>query len=113
MLSGFNTNIRHRDVLFHVQTEDSGVRNPHIITHLYHHGTILASQKSQYTHLLDSAELEAEVKGLMEVQHKSMLKKLRAGGFDSVIDDGSSLRIAPIVDIVVSPRNGRAPDAIS
>ena len=87
MLSGFNTNIRHRDVLFHVQTEDSGVRNPHIITHLYHHGTILASQKSQYAHLMDSAELEVEVKGLMEVQHKSMLKKLRAGGFDSVIDE--------------------------
>jgi hypothetical protein len=87
MLSGFNTNIRHRDVLFHAQTEDSGVRNPHIITHLYHHGTILASQKSQYSHLLDSAELEAEVKSLMEAQHKSMLKKLRAGGFDSVIDE--------------------------
>jgi hypothetical protein len=87
MLSGFNTNIRHRNVLFHVQTEDSGVRNPHIITHLYHHGTILASQKSQYSELLDSAQLEAEVKRLMEAQHKSMLKKLRAGGFDAVIDE--------------------------
>ena len=86
MLSGFNTNIRHRSVLFHVQTEDSGVRNPHIITHLYHHGTILSSEKSKYDDVLDSLDLEGEVKKRMEAQHKSMLKRLRAGAFDSVID---------------------------
>jgi hypothetical protein len=33
--------------------------------------------------------------------------------FSSVIEDGSSLRIELIVDIVVSPRKGRVPDAIS
>jgi hypothetical protein len=86
MLSGFNTNIRHRGVLFHVQTEDSGVRNPHIITHLYHHGTILSSEKSKYDDVLDSLDLEGEVKKRMEAQHKSMLKRLRAGAFDGLID---------------------------
>ena len=86
MLSGFNTNIRHRGVLFHVQTEDSGVRNPHIITHLYHHGTILSSEKSKYDDVLDALNLEDEVKKRMEAQHKSMLKRLRAGDFDGVID---------------------------
>ena len=44
MLSGFNTNIRHRGVLFHVQSEDSGRDPPHIITHLFHGGNILFSQ---------------------------------------------------------------------
>ena len=87
MLSGFNTNIRHRGVLFHVQTEDSGVRNPHIITHLYHHGTILSSKKSKYADLLDALDLEGEVKKRMEAQHKAMLKRLRAGAFDELIDE--------------------------
>ena len=87
MLSGFNTNIRHRGVLFHVQTEDSGVRNPHIITHLDHHGTILSSEKSKYADVLDSLDLEGEVKKRMEAQHKSMLKRLRAGAFDALIDE--------------------------
>lgn len=87
MLSGYNTNVKHRGVLFHVQTEDSGVRNPHVITHLYHHGTILASEKSEYRHLLEDDELERAVKSQMEGQHKEMLKRLRRGVFDDLIDE--------------------------
>jgi hypothetical protein len=85
MLSGFNTNIRHRGVLFHVQTEDSGVRAPHIITHLYYGGTILASEKSGYAEMLDADDLEAQVKSRMEAQHKAMLKRLRAKDYDENI----------------------------
>ena len=87
MLSGFNTNIRHRGVLFHVQTEDSGRRNPRIITHLYHRGTILASEKRDYSDKLGAADLEAEVKGLMEGQHRAMLARLKQGEFDARIDE--------------------------
>ena len=54
MLSGFNTNFRHRGVLFHVQTEDSGRANPHVITHLFHGGNILASEKGTYSDKLGS-----------------------------------------------------------
>jgi hypothetical protein len=87
MLSGFNTNFRYRGVLFHVQTEDSGRENPHVITHLFHGGNIMTSVKGAYgekLHLDDDA-LEIEVKALMEGQHKSMLKRLSKGGFDDVI----------------------------
>jgi len=86
MLSGFNTNIRHRGVLFHVQTEDSGRANPHVITHLFHGGNIMASEKRKYTDLLGAADLEAEVRALMEGQHKAMLKRLRRGDYDEVIE---------------------------
>jgi hypothetical protein len=85
MLSGYNTNVKHRGVLFHVQTEDSGVRNPHVITHLYHQGTILASEKSEYRHLLEDSDREGAVKAQMEGQHKEMLKRLRRGVFDELI----------------------------
>ncbi len=85
MLSGFNTNYRYRGVLFHVQTEDSGVANPHVITHLFHGGNILASEKLDYTKKLDSDDLEGVVRELMESQHKAMLKRLKRGGFDAVI----------------------------
>ena len=46
MQSGFNTNFRYQGVLFHAQSEDSGRGHPHIITHLYHGGTILVSEKT-------------------------------------------------------------------
>jgi predicted Zn-dependent protease len=35
---GFNNNIKFRDQVFHVQTEDSGLDQPHIITHLFADG---------------------------------------------------------------------------
>lgn len=86
MLSGFNTNFRHRGVLFHVQTEDSGRTNPHVITHLFHGGNILASEKRTYEDRLESDDLETDVRELMEGQHKAMLKRLNKGEFDSVIE---------------------------
>ena len=85
MLGGFNTNIRHRGVLFHVQSEDSGREHPHIITHLFHGGNIMFSEKSSYLEHVDDPECELRVKELMEGQHKTVLKRLRAGDFDETI----------------------------
>ena len=31
---GYNHNVRYRGLIFHVQTEDSGLMNPHLFTHL-------------------------------------------------------------------------------
>ena len=85
MLPGFNTNIRHRCVLFHVQSEDSGRDHPHIITHVYYGGTIISSEKSSYADRVDAPDLPSVVRQLMEAQHKAVLKRLRARGFDAVI----------------------------
>jgi len=85
MLSGFNTNFRYRGVLFHVQTEDSGHGNPHVITHLFHGGNIMASHKQDYSSLLGADDIEDGVRKLMEGQHKAMLKQLSRGEHDDVI----------------------------
>ena len=85
MLSGFNTNYRYRGVLFHVQTEDSGVSNPHVITHLFHGGNILASEKLDYSEKLDGEDLEGAVRELMESLHKAMLAGLQRGLHDATI----------------------------
>ncbi len=85
MLSGFNTNFRHRGVLFHVQTEDSGTDKPHILTHLFKGGDILASQKGEYSDKLGTENLDAEVRELMECQHKAMLRALVHGEHDKLI----------------------------
>src|SRR5882724_11426117 len=37
---GYNHNVRYRGLVFHVQTEDSGVASPHLFTHLFHTGVI-------------------------------------------------------------------------
>jgi hypothetical protein len=85
MITGANTNVRHRGVVYHVQTEDSGRANPRIISHLYHGGTILASVKTDYGDRIDHEDLEAVVRGLIETQHQEMLDRLKRGGFDAAI----------------------------
>jgi hypothetical protein len=85
MITGFNTNIRYGGRVYHVQTEDSGRNNPRVISHLYHSGTILASEKREYGDLLGSEELTGAVRRLMEGQHRSMLERLRRGEFDDLI----------------------------
>jgi len=108
MLSGFNTNVRHKGVLFHVQTEDSGRAKPHVITHLFHGGNILASEKQSYAHLLedDGEPLEPQVKRLMDEQHGAMLEKLRSGGHDDVIRERLGLASggAAPADVTEPPR---------
>ena len=87
MLSGFNTNFRYRGVLFHVQTEDSGLDNPHVITHLFHGGNILASEKRDYSDLLGQSNIEELIRKLMESQHKTMLKRLSRGEHDAILSE--------------------------
>jgi len=83
-LLGYNTNVRHAGKLFHIQTEDSGVGHPHIITHLFTKGTILATKKTSYSHLLEDPELEIGIRRMMKDQHKAMFIELRDGVHDPV-----------------------------
>ncbi len=108
MLSGFNTNVQHRGLLLHVQTEDSGRKHPHIITHLFHGGTILASEKSSYADHLASADLAAEVRKLMESQHRAMLERLRSGQLDARLEERLGGE-APATDANAVTAAGEAP----
>jgi hypothetical protein len=81
-VSGFNHNITHKQRIFHVQTEDSGVSNPTIVTLLYVGGNILAQKKTSYAELLDSPNVAELVRQRMEEQHKEMLRSVVAGKYD-------------------------------
>ena len=82
-LVGYNTNVRHKGKLYHIQTEDSGVKRPHIITQLFADGgRILASEKTGYREHLDADNLAAIVKKLMQEQHKRVFIALRDGVYD-------------------------------
>jgi hypothetical protein len=80
-LLGYNHNVKYGGHIFHVQTEDSGPGNPHIFTHLFFEGSILASKRGQY----DPGLLEDEVRALMQAQHKAILKELKQKSYDQRI----------------------------
>ncbi len=85
MVVGFNHNFSYKGQVYHVQTEDSGVRNPHIITLLYRGGTILSSKKTSYADIIKVDNLEVVVEELMKSQHREMLRLLKNGDLDELL----------------------------
>ena len=95
-LVGYNTNVRHKGKLYHIQTEDSGVKRPHVITQLFADGgRILASEKTSYDAHLEADNLADIVKQLMQEQHKRVFTALRDGAYD---EGGSNQEAADAID---------------
>lgn len=86
MITGFNTDIRHNDKVYHVQTEDKGVANPYIESLVYVGGEILASKKTSYAEQLKSGIDDKWIGGLMEQQHRTMIAAIKRGRFDAPAD---------------------------
>jgi hypothetical protein len=84
-LLGYNHNLKYKGRVYHIQTEDSGESNPHIFTHLFFSGTIIATRKSEYGQLLEIPHYEEKVRQMMQVQHKDVMKSLIKGLFDEKI----------------------------
>ncbi len=85
MVVGFNHNFRYKGTVYHVQTEDGGIKFPSIITHLFIGGTILKTAKTSYADIIKSDRLEQVVEELMKEQHRDMLRRLRMGEFDPIL----------------------------
>ncbi len=81
-IAGYNHNVRYRGLIFHVQTEDSGLQSPHLFTHMFYGGVIISTRKLVY----DAGSAEDAIKGLMQSQHKVVLRDLKKGLFDDKID---------------------------
>ena len=86
-LLGYNNNVRHKNRVFHIQTEDSGIKHPHIITHVFMDGgRILKSVKTSYAEHVGQDKLGDVVRQMMKEQHKAMFRALRDGELDSIVD---------------------------
>ncbi|GAB4388888.1 MAG: hypothetical protein Kow0025_10880 [Thermodesulfovibrionales bacterium] len=79
MFPGFNTNVPYKGRTFHVQTEDSGPRNPVIVTLLYSLGAIVASRKTSYSHLMEDPDWRLKVPEIMRSQHREFIRDLLSG----------------------------------
>jgi hypothetical protein len=87
-LLGFNNNVRHKGRVFHIQTEDSGIRHPHIITHLFADGgRILKTTKTSYAEHVGENGISETVRAMMKEQHKAMFIALRDGQLDHLLGD--------------------------
>jgi hypothetical protein len=86
-LPGFNNNVRHKGRLFHIQTEDSGIKYQRVVTHLFADGgRIVKTTRTDYSKYVGTADMADVVRSLMKKQHKGMFLALRHGKFDELVE---------------------------
>jgi hypothetical protein len=112
-LLGYNNNVRHKGKVFHIQTEDSGVKYGHIITHLFMDGgRIVKSVKTSYGEYLGNERMADVVREMMKQQHKAMFIALRDGKFDATSEGRSDASQSTRAVVAESPAR-TAPEARS
>ena len=86
MITGFNTDIKHNEKVYHIQTEDKGLSNPYIESLVYVGGEILASKKTSYAEQAKTGVDEKWIGSLMEQQHRTMIAAIKRGRVDAPAD---------------------------
>ena len=84
MLTGYNTDVPHEGVVYHVQTEDKGLETPIILSLVYVGGAILASKRAPYDDLIAAGFDEAVLAERIQRQHKLICAALHAGRLEDL-----------------------------
>src|SRR5258708_6565338 len=79
MITGYNTDIEHDGVTYHVQTEDKGLETPLVLSLVYAGGAILASKRSSYHDLIAAGFDEAVLTERVQRQHRLICAAINAG----------------------------------
>jgi hypothetical protein len=79
VITGFNTDIPHEGVTYHVQTEDKGLDTPLILSLVYVGGAIIAAKRTPYEDLLAAGFDEKVLAERLSRQHKLICAAIRAG----------------------------------
>src|SRR5215471_4062560 len=90
VITGYNTDVKHNNRVFHIQTEDKGDASPYIESLIYVGGEILATRKTSYAEVIKDGRDDKSVQELMEQQHRTMIAAIQRGRFDG---PNGSLRV--------------------
>lgn len=85
MITGYNTDIRHRETVFHVQTEDKGAANPCVESLVYVKGQVIANKRTNYADLIAEGKGEKAIIALIEHQHRVMIAAIKSGKLDEKV----------------------------
>ena len=95
MITGFNTDIEHDGVVYHVQTEDKGLDSPIILSLVYVGGTILASKRSPYEDLIAQGFSDEVLAERLKRQHKLICAAINSGRINDLKKMGGRAKQAP------------------
>lgn len=95
MITGFNTDIEHDGVVYHVQTEDKGLDSPLILSLVYSGGAILASKRSPYEDLIAEGFDEETLAQRVKRQHRLICAAINAGRIEDLKRMGGKEQAEP------------------
>lgn len=84
VITGFNTDIVHNGVTYHVQTEDKGLETPLILSLIFVRGEILASKRSPYNDLLADGFNQEALAERLQRQHKLICAAIHSGRIEDL-----------------------------
>ncbi len=85
MITGYNTDVPHSDLVFHVQTEDKGTSSAWIESLVYVGGQVVSRKRSSYKSYLDEGRGRQAIAEMMDKQHRLMIAEVRGGKFDAKV----------------------------
>lgn len=94
MITGYNTDVEHGGVVYHVQTEDKGLDTPIILSLVYTGGAILASKRSPYDDLIANGFDKEVLVERLQRQHKLICAAVHAGRIEELKRLGESVNVA-------------------
>ncbi|MFN2576852.1 MAG: hypothetical protein ABR607_04075 [Pyrinomonadaceae bacterium] len=84
MITGYNTDVEHGGIVYHVQTEDKGLQTPIILSLVYIGGAILASKRAPYDDLIAGGFDEQILVDRLRRQHKLICAAVHAGRIEDL-----------------------------
>jgi len=109
VITGFNTDIPHKGVTYHVQTEDKGLDTPLILSLVYVGGAIIASKRTRYDDLIETGFDENVLTDRLQRQHKLICAAIRAGRVEDLkrMDKGDGAQ-----SVEPGPKNVHTPTEV-
>jgi hypothetical protein len=101
VITGFNTDIEHDGVVYHVQTEDKGLDSPIILSLVYVGGTILASKRSPYADLIEQGFSDEALAERLKRQHRLICAAINSGRINDLKKMSGRAKQAPEAPAVV------------
>jgi hypothetical protein len=103
VITGFNTDIEHDGVVYHVQTEDKGLETPLILSLVYVGGAILAAKRSRYEDLIELGFTEDVLTKRLKRQHQLICAAINAGRIEDLKRMGGARAFeGPTLEAVLS-----------
>lgn len=101
MITGFNTDVEHDGVVYHVQTEDKGLDSPMILSLVYVGGAILASKRSPYEDLIAAGFSDEALSERLKRQHRLICAAILSGRLNELKKMGARELVPPVAGVAV------------